>query len=266
MSSSPASTLPETPPPKPALEMERVTVTTLHDPTKSVLEDVNWTVNAGDFWAVAGLLRSGKSDLMALASGIMRSGQGICRVFGEELFASFEQDQLALRLRVGLVFDGGQLLHQLTLAENIALPLHYHWGHLDFDLGPRLKMLQAFTGIESWMQELPNSVTRNWQQRIGLARALALKPELVLLDSPLTGLDPRDTAWWVETISALAAGHPVLDDRPATVIVTGDNLRPWAGRATHFALLKDRRFVPLGTRAELAGHQEPLLRELLTDR
>jgi ABC-type transporter Mla maintaining outer membrane lipid asymmetry ATPase subunit MlaF len=171
---------------------------------------------------------------------------------------------LALRLRVGLVFDGGQLLHQHTLAENIALPLHYHWGHLDFDLGPRLKALQAFTGIERSMHELPNRVTRNWQQRIGLARALALKPELLLLDSPLTGLDPRDAVWWLDTIAALAAGHPILDDRPATVIVTSDNLRPWAGRANHFAVLKDRRFVPLGTRGELSGSQEPLLRELLT--
>jgi len=251
--------------PTSALEMENVAVTTLRDPSHVVLEAVNWTVQPGDFWAVAGLLRSGKSDLIALAAGLMRPGQGTCRVFGHELFAGFEQEELNLRLRVGLIFDGGQLLHQLTLAENIALPLHYHWGHLDFDLGPRLKALQAFTGIEPWMDELPNQVTRNWQQRIGLARALALKPEMLLFDSPLTGLDPRDAAWWVETVSALAAGHPILDDRPATVIITGDNLRPWAGRANNFAVLRDRRFVPLGTRGELSAHQEPLLRELLRD-
>src|SRR4026207_2428232 len=100
----------------PALEMRDVTVTALRDANHPVLEGVNWTVAVGDFWAVAGLLRSGKSDLMALAAGLTRAGRGTCWLFGKELVAGFERDQLALRLRIGLVFDGGQLLHHLTLA------------------------------------------------------------------------------------------------------------------------------------------------------
>src|SRR5689334_22174275 len=102
----------------PALEMRDVTVTSLKDSAKVVVEGVNWTVATGDFWAVAGLMRSGKSDLMALAAGVMRPTRGTYRLFGKELIAGFEQEQLELRLRIGLVFDGGQLLHQLTLAEN----------------------------------------------------------------------------------------------------------------------------------------------------
>jgi ABC-type transporter Mla maintaining outer membrane lipid asymmetry ATPase subunit MlaF len=245
------------------MEMEHVTVTALRNPAEPVLTDVNWKVGRGEFWAVAGLVRTGKSDLMTLAAGIMPPHCGTYRVFGNELLTGFEEEQLALRLRLGLVFDGGQLFHPLTLAENIALPLRYHWGHLDFDLNPRLQALEALTGLERWMQRLPMQVNHHWRQRIGLARALALKPEILLLDSPLTGLDPRDSAWWVETISALAKGHPILDERPATVVVTGDNLRPWATRATHFAVLKDRAFFPLGPREELAANPEPLLHELL---
>src|SRR5437773_9615781 len=103
----------------PALEMHGVTITSLRDPTDVVLEDVNWTVATGEFWAVGGLLRSGKSDLMALGSGLTRPARGICRLFGEDLAPGFEEEQLALRLRVGLVFDGGRLLHHLTLAQNI---------------------------------------------------------------------------------------------------------------------------------------------------
>ena len=252
----------ESSPPVPAFEMRGVTVVSLRDASKVVLEDVNWTVEIGDFWAVAGLLRSGKSDLMALAAGISRPTRGVHHLFGRELVAGFEQERLALRLRIGLVFDGGQLLHHLTLAENIALPLRYHLGdHADIE--HRLRALVEFTGLEPWADSRPSYVNRNWQQRFGLARALALKPEVLLLDNPLTGLDPRDAGWWLETVDALAAGHPLMDGKPLTLVVTGDDLRPWRNRARQFAILKNQQFVPLGTRADLVGHGEPLLQDLL---
>ena len=243
--------------------MRAVTVVSLRDASKVVLEDVNWTVKVGDFWAVAGLLRSGKSDLLSLAAGISRPTRGVHQLFGKELVAGFEQERLALRLRIGLVFDGGQLLHHLTFAENIALPLRYHLGDTA-DIEQRLRALVEFTGLEPWADSRPADVNRNWQQRIGLARALALKPEILLLDSPLTGLDPRDIGWWLVTMDALAAGHPILDGKPLTLVVTVDDLRPWRKRARQFAILKNQQFLPLGTRADLAGHGEPLLQDLLS--
>jgi ABC-type transporter Mla maintaining outer membrane lipid asymmetry ATPase subunit MlaF len=245
--------------------MRDVTVTSLKDPAKVVVEGVNWTVATGDFWAVAGLLRSGKSDLMALAAGIMRPARGTYWLFGKELIAGFEHERLELRLRIGLVFDGGQLLHQLTLAENVALPLRYHLG-AGSDIDQRIGALIEFTGLEPWADSHPADLTRNWQQRFGLARALALKPEVLLLDNPLTGLDPRDAGWWLETVEALAAGHPIMEDRPVTLVVTGDDLRPWSRRARQFAVLKNHQFLPLGGRADLAGHPDPLLQELLPPR
>jgi phospholipid/cholesterol/gamma-HCH transport system ATP-binding protein len=248
----------------PALEMRDVTVTSLKDPAKVVVEGVNWTVARGDFWAVAGLMRSGKSDLMALAAGIMRPTRGTYRLFGKELIAGFERERLELRLRIGLVFDGGQLLHQLTLAENVALPLRYHLG-AGSDLDQRIADLIQFTGLEPWAESYPADLTRNWQQRFGLARALALKPEVLLLDNPLTGLDPQDAGWWLETVEALAAGHPLMDHRPVTLVVTGDDLRPWDHRARQFAILKNHHFLPLGNRADLASRPDPLLQDLLPE-
>lgn len=240
----------------PALEFRDVTVVALRDPALSVLEEVNWTVATGDYWAVAGLLRSGKSDLMALAAGITQPTEGSYRLFGRELAAGFEHEQLALRLRVGLVFDGGQLLHHLTLEENIALPLRYHGGLSVEEVDVRLRALLQFTALEAWAHRLPEAVNRSWQQRIGLARALALRPEVLLLDSPLTGLDPRDAAWWLETVDGLAAGHALLDGRPLTVVVTGDDLRPWLGHARRFGVLRNRRLLELGSREEAAAQPD----------
>lgn len=254
---------PELPADVPALEMRDVTVASLRDPSTIVVEGVNWTVAPGEFWAVAGLTRSGKSDFMALAAGIMRPARGIYKVFGQELIAGFEYERLAARLRVGLVFDGGQLIHDLTLAENVALPLRYHLGDSAPDVEQRLTGLFEMTGLDPWADSYPASVNRNWQQRIGLARALALKPAILLLDSPLTGLDPHDTAWWLETVGALAKGHPLMDGKPLTVVVTGDDLRPWQNRAGRFAILKSRQFVGLGTNEDVASRETSLLQDML---
>jgi ABC-type transporter Mla maintaining outer membrane lipid asymmetry ATPase subunit MlaF len=247
----------------PALEMQEVTVTSLRDPSQIVLEGVNLQVQRGEYWVIAGLLRAGKSDLMATAAGLMRAKKGIVRIFGRERGVGFEHEWVAMRRRVGMVFDGGQLLHDLTLAENIALPLQYHgMPHRAAD-DRRLAALVAFADLEPWMNRYPGEINRNWQQRIGLARALALKPELLLLDSPLTGLDPWDIDWWLEKISALHQGHPLVDGQPMSIVVTDHDLRPWVSRATHFAMLKSGQFVSLGTRAEVTDRPDPLLQDLL---
>ncbi len=246
----------------PAFEMRNVTVTAVRDASVVVLEHVNWTVQPGDYWAIGGLLRSGKSDLLALAAGITRPAHGVHLLFGQELVPGFEHEQLAQRLRVALVFDGGQLLHHLSLMENIALPLLYHRGAIP-EITARVEALMELTGLEPWADSLPATVNRNWQQRIGLARALALNPDVLLLDNPLTGLDPRDAIWWLETVDALSAGHPIAGGRPLTIVVSGDDLRPWRNRARQFALLRNQEFIALGSRADLDSHRDPLLHELL---
>jgi ABC-type transporter Mla maintaining outer membrane lipid asymmetry ATPase subunit MlaF len=246
----------------PALELIGVTVASLKDSSVRVLEDVNWRVHEGEYWAIGGLLRSGKSDLVATAAGLMRPVRGTYRVFGKDEFL-LERDRLALRRRIGLVFDGGQLLHDLTLAENIALPLHYHESPDNLVAGKRIEALMAFTDLEAWAHKYPQEVSWNWRQRVGLARALALNPDVMLLDSPLSGLDPRDASWWLQKMDSLHRGDAIAGGRAITIVSTGDDFRPWRERATHFAVVKDGQFIALGGQAELAGHTEPLLRELL---
>ena len=246
-----------------ALEMIDVTVGSLKDPELVVLEGVNWSVAVGDYWAVGGLNASGKSDFMAMAAGIMRPLRGTYRVFGQEPAARFENEMLKERLRIGLVFDGGQLFHHLTIVENVALPLSYHLNCALEDVAGQVTALLELTGLTNLANANPGTISRNRQQRAGLARALALKPEVLLLDNPLSGLDPIDVAWWLDLLDQLSAGHPIADGRPMTLVVTGDDLRPWKERAKQFALLKEKSFVTLGDRPALSSNTEPMLRELL---
>ena len=253
----------ETTPTTAALEMIQVTVGSLHQTERVVLEDVNWTVAPGDYWVVGGLHASGKSDLLAVAAGIMPPLAGIHRVLGRELAVGFEAEVLAARLPIGLVFDGGRLLNHLTIAENVSLPIRYHQNLTPGECQERVQEWLKLIELERHADDRPAQLGRNWRQRVGLARALILQPQILLLDNPLTGLDPRDVSWWLRLLQELSTGHRMLGGHPVTLAATADDLRPWREQATRFALLKERQFIVLGDRPGLAAQREPFLENLL---
>jgi phospholipid/cholesterol/gamma-HCH transport system ATP-binding protein len=245
--------------------MEGVAVGSLRDPSAVVAEEVNWTVAAGDYWVVAGLQGSGKSDFLMLAGSLMAPSRGRYRMFGEDM-PIFEDARLRTRLRLGLVFDGGQVFNHLTVAENTALPLRYHQDLAPGQAGAAVRGWLEAMELTPWADHPPATLRRSWQKRVGLARALALQPEILLVDNPLAGLDLRHTHWWLIFLDQLSKGHPLMGGRPVTLVITTADLRPWKGHARQFAILQDRRFLVLGTWAQLRGANKELLRELLTER
>ncbi len=230
-----------------------------------VAEGIDWTVNVGDYWVVAGLHGSGKSDFLMLTGGLMAPLRGQYRLFGEPM-PIFEEARLQQRLRLGLVFDGGQLFNHLTVAENVALPLCYHKNLNRSEGAAAVRELLEQTGLAPWAESTPGNLGRGWQQRAGLARALALKPEVLLVDNPLAGLDPRHAHWWLSFLDQLAAGHSLMDGRPVTLVVTTADFRPWKTHARQFAILQNHGFVVLGAWGQLETASEELVHELLTDR
>ena len=249
----------------PAIEMTGVAVSALCDSDTTVAEGINWTVNAGDYWVVAGLHASGKSDFLMLTGGLMAPRQGQYRFFGEEM-PLFEETRLKERLRLGLVFDSGQLFNHLTVAENVALPLRYHHNLSQIEANAAVSELLECTELAPWSQSMPGTLGRSWQKRAGLARALALKPEVLLVDNPLAGLDPRQMHWCLGFLDQLSKGHSVTDGRPVTLVVTTADFRPWKSHARQFAVLRNRSFVVLGAWGQLEAASEDLVRELLTER
>jgi ABC-type transporter Mla maintaining outer membrane lipid asymmetry ATPase subunit MlaF len=249
----------------PAIEMSGVAVTSLRDPDIVVAEQVNWTVNAGDYWVVAGLHESGKSDFLMLTGGLTAPRQGQYRLFGEEM-PIFEETRLKERLRLGLVFEGGQLFNHLTVAENVGLPLCYHQNVSRAEAAPTVKQLLECTELTPLAESTPGTLGRVWQRRAGLARALALKPEILLVDNPLAGLDPQHVRWWLGFLDQLSKGHPVTDGRPVTLVVATVDFRPWQGHARQFAILRNRGFTVVGAWSQLEAASPELVRELLTER
>jgi ABC-type transporter Mla maintaining outer membrane lipid asymmetry ATPase subunit MlaF len=231
------------------LRMEEVAVGSMHDLSLVVAEHVNWSVQSGDYWVVAGWQGSGKSDFLMMTGGVMAPLRGQYWLFGEEM-PIFDDARLQVRLRLGLVFDGGRLFNQLTVRENVALPLRYHRNLTQTAAEPEVNALLEAMELGPWADSTPGALSRNWQKRVGLARALMLRPELLLVDNPLAGLDLRQEHWWLDFLSQLSKGHPLLGP-PLTLVVTAADLRPWKDRARQFAVLKDRKFAVLGAWSDL---------------
>jgi phospholipid/cholesterol/gamma-HCH transport system ATP-binding protein len=253
---------PSSHPTAPVIEMRAVAVGALRDPETVLLEDVNWSVSRGEYWVVGGLQGSGKTDLLMLAGGLTAPAGGNYWFLGEAM-PMFEEHRLTQRLRLGIVFDGGQLFNHLTISENVSLPLRYHRNLTKAEAEAETRRMLAGCELEPWANSTPGALARNWQKRVGLARALMLQPEVLLLDNPLGGLDLRHRGWWLRVLDRLSRGHEWLDGRPLTLVVTADDLRPWQNRARQFAILKNKRLKVLGNWDQLQEASDESVQELL---
>jgi len=246
------------------IEMIDVTIGTTSVVESIAVEGIDWSIAPGDYWVVGGPPGSGKSDLLATMAGLYRPLEGTLRLFGHDIAELGEDDFLAARLRIGLVFEnGGRSFNHLTVAENAALPLRYHHNGQTVETGKRVKTILEAIGLAPFANAIPGQLNHAWRQRVGLARALATCPEVVLLDNPLAGLGPQESRWWGEFLAQLSSGHEVMEGRPTTLVVACHDLRPWTDQGKQFALLKQKRWAPIGGRAELTCSNDPLLRELL---
>jgi putative ABC transport system ATP-binding protein len=244
------------------LEMRGVTIGALRDAERVVAMDVNWTVAPGDFWVVAGLQGAGKSDFLMTVAGLLPPRAGDYRLFGEPR-PVFDEHRLAERLRFGLVFEGGQLLNQLTVFENVALPLRYHRNRTREDVEPDARAMLAAMELLPWAASTPGAMPRPWRTRAGLARALMLRPEVLLVDGPLGGVDRRHAQWWLNFLGELACGHALFGGRPVTLVATAEDFRPWQGRGRQFAVLAEQRFTALGDWAAVERSDASAVRVLL---
>jgi ABC-type transporter Mla maintaining outer membrane lipid asymmetry ATPase subunit MlaF len=251
----------------PSLELKDAWVGSLKNSDEPLVEDVNWTISEGDFWIVGGLSSSGKSDLLATAAGIVRPLKGQLHLFGRNTAELTEDEYLRERLRVGLVFgDGGRLFPDMTVAANVALAHSYHHDCSFQDSEPHVRRILEVLGLDAFYNAPAAKIHRPWRQRVALARCMALSPEVLLLDDPINGLDPRQCAWWLDCLQKMASGKWMEGVKPVTMAVATDNLTPWRQIGTQFAILKQRRWLTLGDSHALETASDPLLSELLAAR
>lgn len=244
---------------EPIIEMQDVTVPSRRDSDSVSIEGMDWIVREREFWIVGGMQGSGKSDLMFMLAGLTKPLHGRYSLYGQDMTQRFGDEFLPCRLRIGMVFDDARLFNHLTIAENVALPVRYHNDLHAAEAGEWVKAVLKATDIAEFASNTPSVLARNWRRRAALARALALRPELLLLENPLRGLDARHTAWWIEFVKKLSGGHDLMSGRAMTVVVSTDEFYPWRDTGAQFGTLDEKKFTAVGNNApEDAFHHRGL--------
>ena len=219
-----------------------------------ILRDLDLEVRKGDVLALVGGSGSGKTTLLRQFVGLLRPTVGEVRLFGESLFSGERGADQALRRRFGVLFQQGALFSAFDTFENVAFPLR-ELGLLDPELIRDLVMLKlAQVELEPRHARLmPAELSGGMVKRVALARALALEPELLLLDEPTAGLDPDRSAGFVKLIRQL---HRQLG---LTVVLVSHDVETIAALASRVAVLADQRILAQGTLEQVMGMDHPFI-------
>ncbi|NCY24981.1 MAG: ATP-binding cassette domain-containing protein [Alphaproteobacteria bacterium] len=177
-----------------------------------VLRDVALRIEAGEIVLLTGPSGSGKTTLLTLIGALRAMQQGQARILGQELAAAREAERVALRSRIGFIFQSHNLLGFLTARQNVAMALELHGGLSEAGRLARAADMLAAVGLADHVDKLPAKLSGGQRQRVAVARALVAQPGLILADEPTAALDRASGQEVVHLLRDLARrqGTPIL--------------------------------------------------------
>jgi len=228
---------------------------------RRVLDGISFNVYAGDTLVIMGGSGCGKSTLLRHLIGSIQPTSGSIKIFDSEICGMSERELARIRRRFGVLFQSGALLQSMTVGENVALPLleHGKLGREVVDLVVKMKLeLVGLTGFEHLK---PSEISGGMKKRVGLARALALDPELLFSDEPTSGLDPIMTAVVDELTTDLTRKMGMT-----AVVVTHDMTSAFR-IATRMIMLgagkRQGTIIAEGSPEEIAAHPDPEVQQFI---
>ena len=188
---------------------------------------------------------SGKTSLFSTAAGLTPPVSGALRLFGQRYWAASEAEQVALRRRIGFVFDGGgRLFAHMDVLDNLVLPIQYHTDCRAEEARKRALEMLTTLGLERLADRPPSRLSAADQRKIALARTLTAPVEVLFLDAPIAGLGPRDARWWLDLLRGLLERSEERGE-DLSVVVSGYDVHRWLGWADRFGLVGDGIFRPV---------------------
>ena len=222
-----------------------------------VHEGLDLDVRAGEILGVVGGSGTGKSVLMRSIIGLQTPESGTVEVLCETMIGRDETEARDVRRRWGVLFQGGALFSTLTVAENVEVPLREYYPRLSPKLLDEIAAYKvAMSGLPAEAgPKYPSELSGGMRKRAGLARSLALDPELLFLDEPTAGLDPIGAAAFDDLIKSLK------ETLGLTVFLITHDLDTLHAICDRVAVLADRRVVAIGTIPELLALDHPWIQE-----
>jgi phospholipid/cholesterol/gamma-HCH transport system ATP-binding protein len=222
-----------------------------------VHEGLDLEVRRGEILGVVGGSGTGKSVLMRSIIGLQIPDAGKILVFGKNTIGAEPDEESAVRSRWGVLFQGGALFSTLTVAENIEVPLKQFYPELHPELRHEIARYKVkMSGLpEDAASKYPSELSGGMKKRAGLARALALDPELLFLDEPTAGLDPIGAAAFDELTRELQATLGL------TVFLITHDLDTLYAICDRVAVLADGKVIAVGTIPELLKLEHPWIQE-----
>ena len=224
---------------------------------KVVLDGVNFAARDQEVLVIMGLSGGGKSTLLSILMGLLKPAEGEVLFRNEDLTKLSRRKLNEARTHMGMVYQNAALISSMTVRENVGLPLEElsdkTFQEIDAIVGQKLELV----GLQDTRDKLPSELSGGMQKRVGLARALAMEPGLVLFDEPTAGLDPINT----ETIDDLII--QLREKQEVTSIIVTHEMESAFAVATRMAFLYEGKIILEGTPDEFRRSEIPIISKFL---
>ena len=234
----------------------RLTHVTKRFGARTVLDDVSIDVEEGAAYCLLGRSGTGKSVTLRLIIGLVLPDSGQVRVDDQDLTGLPPRQLSEVRKRMGFLFQSAALFDSMTVGENVAFPLRRHTRLSDADIREKVLARLASVGLEAEVAKMPSELSGGMRKRVGLARAMALDPSILLVDEPGAGLDPITTREIDELLVAQKAGG-------GTLVMVTHSIPSARLVADELALLHEGRIVAHGSAADMDRSEHPLVRAFM---
>jgi phospholipid/cholesterol/gamma-HCH transport system ATP-binding protein len=224
---------------------------------KIVLKDISLQIPAGKTTVLLGPSGAGKSTLMHLAIGLLRPSSGDVMALGYNLSELTSRDLKGLRQRMGMAFQDGALFGSMSVFDNVAFPLKKVLRKPAAEIKEQVHQLLDAIGLFHLQDRLPSELSGGQKKRVGLARALAIEPELVFFDEPTSGLDSITSA----SIDALI--NKLQETFDVTFVVITHDVQSAAAIADRVAVLDHGQLLAYGTQQEVWDHPHEVVQALI---
>jgi len=223
----------------------------------TVLHEVSFEVLRGKAFCILGRSGSGKSVTLRQMIGLVQPDSGKIFVHGEDVTTLNSAGLTRVRKQVGFLFQYSALFDSISVGENVAFPLRRHTRMREREIQDKVGELLSRVGLESHRNKMPSEVSGGMRKRVGLARAMALAPSILLVDEPSSGLDP---------VTSLEIDNLLLSLKRAgtTIVVVTHNIPSALNVGDTLAFLHEGRILESGTPAEMQNSRHELVRSFLS--